>query len=65
MLLLVFLLLLPGVDLATYFEEFDQIDRIVDAAVVDDAVVSEISCTCCTSCADVSLVDISDNLYEF
>ena len=60
--LLVFLLLLPGVGLATYFEEFDQIDRIVDA-VVDDAVVSDISCTCCTSCADVSMVDISDNLY--
>ena len=63
--MLVFLLLQPGVGLTTYFEEFDQIDRIVDAAVVDDAVVSDISCTCCTSCADVSLVDISDNLYEF
>ena len=63
MLLLVFLLLLPGVDLATYFEEFDQIDRIVDA-VVDDAVLGDISCIC-TRFADVSLVDILNNLYEF
>ena len=62
MLLLVFLLLLPSVGLATYFEEFDLIDRIVEAVVVDDAVASDISCTC-TSCADVSMVDISDNLY--
>ena len=39
MLLLVFLLLLPSVGLATYFKDFDQIDRILDAV---DAVVSDI-----------------------